>query len=327
VIHYNRLRTARQRIAPLLFVAIATLAGGCDSTETPSPLPDAVPDLRLSMYAVNYPLAYFARRIGGDAVRVVLPVPPGVDPARWQPGPEDIVAIRQADLVLLNGAGYAAWINAADLPNNRLVDTSRGFRDRLIRLDDVNTSPGSEDVHSPGEMATYTWLDPLLAIEQARAILDALLTYRPAMENEFRSHLSLLERDLQTLDADLANAFGKVSDQGVLFSRPVYQYLERRFVPGARSLNWEPGRVPDAAALAELRALLVEYPATIMIWDSEPFAITVELLETEGLRSIAFETGANRPVTGNYLDLMHWNLANVVRLAPGLPGDEEPVTD
>ena len=42
----------------------------------------------------------------------------------------------------------------------------------------------------------------------------------------------------------------------------------------------------------------------------------LEMLEAEGLRSIAFETGANRPSEGDYLALMRWNLGNLERLVP-----------
>ncbi len=59
------------------------------------------------VYTVNYPLYYFASRIAGDAAEVVFPVPEDVDPAFWMPGTEEIAAFQKADLILLNGAGYA----------------------------------------------------------------------------------------------------------------------------------------------------------------------------------------------------------------------------
>ncbi|MBW1743769.1 MAG: hypothetical protein JRJ47_10130 [Deltaproteobacteria bacterium] len=39
----------------------------------------------LSVYVVNYPLKYFAERIGGDHVDVEFPAPKGTDPAYWIP--------------------------------------------------------------------------------------------------------------------------------------------------------------------------------------------------------------------------------------------------
>jgi zinc transport system substrate-binding protein len=82
--------------------------------------------------AVNYPLAWFAERLAGGAAEVRLPVPPGTDPQFWRPRIAEIGAIQAADLILLNGAGFAAWTARASLPRSRSVDTSRAFRDRLI---------------------------------------------------------------------------------------------------------------------------------------------------------------------------------------------------
>jgi zinc transport system substrate-binding protein len=310
-------RSARSAACAVLTLLLA----GCGGPEAPQSTAAEV-DPRLSVYAVNYPLAWFAERIGGDAVRVTLPVPGGTDPARWQPGPEAIAGLRDAELLLLNGAGYAPWVTASGLPNNRLVDTSRGFRDRLIRLDAVG---GEEDTPAlPGAMATHTWLDPALAVEQARAVLDALLTYRPARANEFRAHLTLLERDLQALDAELSAAFSALGEGAVLFARPIYQYVERRYVPGARTLPLDPDRVPDTADLAALRAMLAERPARLVIWDRAPYAVTVAMLEAEGLRSIVFATGANRPAQGDLLDVMAANLANLERVASPAPDEPAP---
>jgi len=122
----------------------------------------------LTVYVVNYPLQYFAERIGGDGVHVEFPAPVDEDPAFWSPDAETIAAYQQAWRILLNGAGYARWAQRATLPQSKLVDTSAGFRDRYIRVDDGVThahGPGGEHTH--GEVAFTTWLDPTLAIEQA----------------------------------------------------------------------------------------------------------------------------------------------------------------
>lgn len=125
--------------------------------------------------AVNYPLAFFAETIGGTLVDVAFPVPAGVDPAFWQPSPGDVAIYQQADVLLANGAGYASWLRTASLPTSRLVDTSQAFADRLIETDDaVLHSHGPAGEHSHGTTAFTSWLDPTLAIEQARAVCAAL---------------------------------------------------------------------------------------------------------------------------------------------------------
>ena len=130
---------------------------------------------RLIVYAVNYPLQYFAQRIAGDQADVVFPAPGDVDPAFWQPSPEIIGDFQQADLILLNGAGYAQWVNRVALPRRKLVDTSAGFREHFIPVDAAAThshGPGGE--HSHSGIAFTIWLDFNQALQQAQAIAEAL---------------------------------------------------------------------------------------------------------------------------------------------------------
>jgi zinc transport system substrate-binding protein len=89
-------------------------------------------DRPLEIITVNYPLAYFAERILGEHGNVSFPAPAGVDPAYWSPEPEIIAEYQQADLILLNGAGYAAWTANATLPRSRLVNTTAALTDQLI---------------------------------------------------------------------------------------------------------------------------------------------------------------------------------------------------
>jgi zinc transport system substrate-binding protein len=65
---------------------------------------------------VNYPLQYFVQRIGGELVDVSFPAPRGVDPAEWMPDIDTVAEYQQADVILLNGAGYARWLRRMSLP-------------------------------------------------------------------------------------------------------------------------------------------------------------------------------------------------------------------
>ncbi|MCP5119336.1 MAG: zinc ABC transporter solute-binding protein, partial [bacterium] len=129
-------------------VVLACVAGlvGCAEVDSP---PEAADAPRPVVYAVNYPLAYFAERIGGDLVEVRLPAPAGKEP-----GAEEVAAIQKADLILLQGSGYARWVDTVSLPLSRTVDTTAGFRERYIEIEDAVThSHGPEGEHSHGGLA------------------------------------------------------------------------------------------------------------------------------------------------------------------------------
>ena len=151
---------------------------------------------KLVVYTVNYPLQYFAERIAAGHAEVILPAPAGVDPAFWQPDAATVLAYQQADLVLLNGAGYAKWLSRVSLPRRKQVDTSAAFRDRYLRVSqDVTHSHGREGDHSHSGVAFTTWLDFSLAAEQARAVAAALARLRPQLAAVFDDNLEKLQQD------------------------------------------------------------------------------------------------------------------------------------
>jgi zinc transport system substrate-binding protein len=271
-------------------------------------------DAPLVVFTVNHPLAAMAGRIGGRDVEVTFPAPQGEDPNHWMPSAETIVAYQGADLILLNGAGYAKWVAQASLPASRLVDTGAAFADRLIPLEEtVRHTHGPEGEHEHGGMAFTTWLDPSLALEQARAIAAAFSRARPDRATAFRERLELLEAELAGLDHNLEGLARAREGRPLLFSHPVYQYLERRYGLNGRSVHWEPDAEPIGREWRKLERLLAEHPAQLMIWEAEPLPSTRERLEEMGLRVEVFDPCASAPESGDYFSVMRENAERLRR--------------
>jgi zinc transport system substrate-binding protein len=271
---------------------------------------------KLVIYTVNYPLAYFAERIGGELVDVHFPAPASEDPAFWSPDTDTIAAYQAADLILLNGAGYAKWVDRSALPTSRLVTTSDGFTDRLLPVEGTVThSHGPEGEHEHGGYAFTTWLDPELAIRQARMIAAAIALERPEREPEIQQRMDALSKDLVNLDSRLGVAAETIDDEPLLFSHPVYQYLINRYKLSAVELHWEPDEVPDNHAWDHLDEMLETHPAKWMLWEGEPLETIVRGLEERGISSLVFDPCGNRADGGDYLDIMATNAAAMETIA------------
>jgi zinc transport system substrate-binding protein len=293
----------------LLAATLLLLAAGCAPSESEArgARADAAPaGGPLVIYAVNHPLECLAARIGGDAVEVELPDLEG-DPAFWSPDPETVARYQTADLVLLNGAGYASWTSRASLPASRTVDTSAGFGDRLIAEEGVVHTHGPGGEHEHGATAFTTWLDPTLALEHARAVLAALEQARPGRAEAFRERFAEVEAELRALDERLAGVVSADPDRPLLGSHPVYQYLARRYDLDLVSLHWEPDVDPGEAEWAALERRLEEHPARWMLWEGEPLEETRERLAALGVASVVFDPAGNRPNTGDFLEVMQAN--------------------
>ncbi len=266
----------------------------------------------LTVYTVNYPLAYFAERIGGDLVNVVFPLPPDVDPAFWEPDAKDIAGFQQVDLILLNGAAYAKWLRRASLPRRKLVNTSAAFQHDYINVNETVThqhGPGGD--HSHAGTAFTTWLDFNQAGMQAKAILLALEKHRPEHADDFRQNFALLEKDLDSLDQTLMALVAQDADKSFIASHPVYQYLARRYKIKLKSVMWEPEVVPEQNQWHELQQLLISHDAKWMIWEGEPDEQSVASLQAMGISSLVFNPGANVPEQGDFMTVMKSNISAI----------------
>ena len=266
----------------------------------------------LTVYVVNYPLQYFAERIGAEHVRVAFPAPAGSDPAFWKPDVSVIAAFQAADLIIVNGAAYAKWLKTTSLPKSKIVNTSVGFKaDYIETRDTVTHSHGPGGEHSHSGVAFTTWLDMRQAAQQAEAILAALSRLLPKQKSGFAQRYADLERDLLALDQRLDAIASKQRAQPLLASHPVYQYLARRYGLNVQSVLWEPHVMPDAEQWRALQGILQTHAAAWMLWESAPLPATADKLQTLGVRSLVFDPCGNTPAQGDFLRVVQQNVKNL----------------
>jgi len=290
------------RYFPVLLFAL--LLAACGGESAPEFATADVAKTRPLIIASNFPLYFFTREIAGDSAEVIFPAMEG-DPVNWKPASEDIARMQSADLVVLNGAGYEAWLGWVSLPDGILLDTSAGIRDRLIPLQEETVHQhGPAGEHSHQGFAFTIWLDPMLAMEQASVIEQAISELVPENQQAHRARLATLQARLAALDEELRIAFAALADQPIIFSHPVYQYLAARYGLNGVSVHWEPGEDPGIKAWIDFQEVLRRHPAKLMIWEGQPGDEVAGQLEQLGIRSIPFHTGSNPPEGSDYFDVM-----------------------
>lgn len=245
--------------------------------------------------AVNAPLAHFAERLAGDEAEVVMPVPEDRDPATWRPGVAEIGRVQSADLILLNGAGFAAWTERATLPRARTVDTGRALADALIETEAVTHSHGADGEHSHAATASFTWLDQEQAAVQARAVAEALERAGLVEPAEIEARLAALEADLAALDARAEALAPLAEDRVLIATHPRYQYLSRAYGLDVRALDWDAGAAPGPEQLDALAAMVAETGATVLMWEAEPPQEARRAVADLGLADVVFPTLASLP--------------------------------
>lgn len=294
-----------------IFLLYMLLLASCGREASPGVL--SKKDGKPQVLVANYPLRYFAERIGGGAVDVVFSAPDDEDPAFWQPDDAAIAHFQNADVILMNGATYSKWAEKATLPQSKLVDTSAVFKAQYIEIKADSThshGPGGE--HSHSGTAFTTWIDLTQAIQQAEAVKTSLAKFAPDAEKNFAA----LKSDLEALDARLVAVGKRIANAPLVASHPVYHYFARRYALNIQAVLWEPETVPDEKAMEELKAILAKHPAKWMIWEGEPAKESVAKLDAIGVKSLVVDPCGNVPDAGDFLSVMK---ANVEALEEAFP--------
>jgi len=198
---------------------------------------------KVRIVATVFPLAEFAREIGGVRVEVHLLLPPGADVHTWQPRVSDIRRLETADLLVFIGQGLEPWLTGllkgANPPRLARFEAASG-RTLLPSVPD-----GDGHDHDHGAFDPHIWLDFRMDQDLADGIAAALTRLDPAGAPDFLRQAGNLKDRLKALDvayeAGLKDCRGR---EFILGGHAAFAYLARRY--GLRQVAVY-GASPDAA--------------------------------------------------------------------------------
>ncbi|MEA3399226.1 MAG: zinc ABC transporter substrate-binding protein [Patescibacteria group bacterium] len=197
------------------------------------------------------PQVDFVNRIGGDKVSVLEMIPPGFNPATYNPSPEQLQKLQNADLYFRIGhisfeksqMDKLANIN----PEMKIIDTSKGIS--LLKTEEHDND---EDLsHEEEGDDPHIWLSPDLVKIQAEHIYKALVDYSPKNEDYFTQNYNNFVKDLDQLDEKLKNVFDPIKDQTILVFHPAFGYLANEYDFHQKSIKIE-GKDPTPVQLKEI---------------------------------------------------------------------------
>lgn len=200
---------------------LVPLVAGCASPSAPAP----------DVLATFYPLGFLASRIGGEGLRVETLVPAGVEPHEYEPTTSDLVRVSEAKLVVVQGAGFEAWVEQA--AGARAVVATQGLDLRL-------GNPAEDD---PSARDPHTWLDPLLFANMSLTVERAMAEAFPERAEAIHANGEALRANLSALDAEFRAGLAQCETRFVVTNHAAFAYLAARYDFEQRGIT---GLSPDA---------------------------------------------------------------------------------
>jgi ABC-type Zn uptake system ZnuABC Zn-binding protein ZnuA len=267
----------------------------------------------IHVLAVESFLADIAQNIAGDRLVVESLVPLAADPHAYQPSPQDVVKISNADVLIINGANLETFIfpilqNAGE---RRLEITASAG---LTPLPDPSGQNPEGDPHF--------WLDPTNVIKYSENIRDGLSQVDPADASYFDLHSKKYIASLQSLDTWIESQVGSVlpSRRMLVTNHETLGYFAKRYgfrIVGAILPSVTSGAAPSAQELAALITQIRSsgVPAIFLETGTNP-QLADQIASETGVKVVSELYTHNLSVTGGpastYIEMMRHDVITIV---------------
>ena len=269
----------------IALLSLTALISGCTTTESVKK-----DDSKLQIVATFYPMAEFSRQVAGDLAQVVTLIPTGVEPHDWEPGPNHMVQIQEADLFVYNGIGMEGFVEQTldSLTSKGLlaVEASKG----VTLIEGSHDDHAHEDAHA-GETAEehaahadeenkevgvggkpldpHVWLSPLTAQQQVRNIQNALSERDPANAAQYEKNANAYIEKLKALDEKFKQATSNAKHKEFVTQHAAFGYMAEQYgleQVGISGLS--PEQEPSAGKVAEVTAFVKEHGINYILFEA-----------------------------------------------------------
>jgi len=267
----------------LIFAGIAFFAAAVVYVKslvapTPPPTESSKPVIAVSFY----PLEFIVHRLIGNTYEVFPVVSSGVEPHDFEPSPQDIVRLQEADLFFYNGLGFEPWVE-------RITPTLLEHGVTMIDASQLLGSGSFSFLDFEEGRDPHYWLDPKAFGDLAEEIKDELVSRYPEQSVLIQGNHRGLQADIAAVYARYKQRLANCALNEIIVSHDAFGYLAKQFgftvIPIA---GFSPQEQPSAKRLGELATLAKEKGITTIFFET--------LVSPKLSQTLAAEIGATTAV-------------------------------
>ena len=296
----------------LMMLSIAFLIMGCGGEKQTA-------SDKLQVAASFYPMAEFARNVGGDKAEVFVLVPDGADAHDWDPSPADLTRLGKAQVFVYNGV-VEPWAKQAltALSERKIlaVQTGLGLYERAGEAHEEHHHHDHGCAH--GKQDPHVWISPKKAIKQVERIAAILCEADEKNAKYYQDNSAKYVEQLKALDIQLTNLAKNAPRKVFVTAHAAFGHLADDYGLRQMAVNGlSPHAEPTPADLQRLIKVVQEEKVRYVFFET--------LTDPKLAKLVAEETGAEisvlDPLEGlneegrknklDYLQIMQRNIHNL----------------
>jgi len=305
----------RKSLLLFLFLILAFTFSACSPGDAAAPADDG----KLNVVATTSIIADVVQNIGGEDIRLTALIPAGSDPHSFEPSPQQIAALSDADVVFVNGFDLEQTllpILESAVSEEKIVAVSEGVGPIAFA--------GKEDHPEEGEHRydPHTWMDPNNVIIWTENIERALSEADPAHADAYHARAEAYRQQLRDLDAWIHSQIEPLLPLNVVTDHKLFGYFAQRYgieQVGAIIPAYSSMAQPSAQELARLEDAIRQLGVdAVLVGNTVNPQLARQVAEDMGVELIPIYTGSLSGPDGpasTYIDFMRYNVEAIVKAA------------
>lgn len=272
-----------------------------------------------------FPFYDITNKLVADKAEVSLLLPPGVEPHSFEPTPQDIIKIQEADIFIYTGNIMEPWVKdiVANLPESvKVIDTSKEIN-LITSKDDHSHDDEHEDEKkenkSGSNLDPHFWLDFNNTIIATNTIFKAISELNIIDNNNLEQNKNNLVVALEQLNTEYSNTLAKCSNKTILQAgHRTFEYLAKAYnleyitteelSPNSDTSAKDIAKLVEAVKENKAKAIFSEELINPRVANTIASETGVPLLELNGAHNISSQQFKSKT---SFIDIMNKNLENL----------------
>ncbi len=307
-----------KRITAIILSAVflAALLCGCKTDNDKS-------DDRVNVVTTIFPPYDFVRQVGGDNVNVSMLLKPGTESHNYDPTPQDIIKIQDADIFIYVGGESDEWVREILESDDKQPKKVIALTDCVDTVqEDITTGMTVEEENDSDkiEYDEHVWTSPQNALTISRKITEVLEELDSKNKKSYEKNMLEYARELSSLDNDFKEAVDKAKNKTLIFGdRFPMRYFADEYglgyfaaFPGCSS-DMEPSAATISFLINKVREKKIPVVFTIEFSNGK---VADTICEATGAKKLEFHSCHNVSQEmfddgATYISIMRTNLKNL----------------
>jgi ABC-type Zn uptake system ZnuABC Zn-binding protein ZnuA len=301
----------------LALISVWLLAACVPVAEQPSG------EAKLQLVATTTIVGDVVAQVGGEWVDLSVLLPVGTDPHAFDPNPQDIAKVVEADLIFANGVGLESFLDnliEGAAAEAKLISVSEAV-DLLFSQGNLQDHDADADQHAQEGADPHTWTNPNNVIIWVQEIEQALKEADPENAAAYTANAAEYISELEELDTWIRAQVAMIhlEKRSLITDHTLFGYFVHEYgfeqvgtlIPGYSTLA-----EPTAQELAEIEDIIRELEVkAIFVGKTANPGLAERVADDLGVELVHLYTGSLSEAGGDaasYIEYMRYNTSAIV---------------